>query len=282
MMFKVNKYNLSTNKNINIKIALLADIHYSEEFSFYLEEQIIKKIKEEKLDYICLSGDIIDTYKFLEKTKNIERLKSFVERLGNITKTFIIFGSHDLEDVRRPIDDFSKSIKTWKNIFKGSKNIKILDNDVYSDEKVCIAGITLPSSYYHKSPIENKKILSNLLEHLNYKYDNKYNILLIHSPRRVFDNIKYLKDIDLVLCGHMHDGVVPKFLKWLPGSIGIVGPSLTILPKYSRGIIKKDNNVLIVTGGITKFGPSHLKRRKLISKLYNNEMEVINIRGKYE
>ena len=280
-MFKVNKYNLKTNKDINIKVALFADIHYSKEFN--LEEKIIKELEINKPDYICIAGDIIDTYPFFENKENIDRLKEFIEKIGQITKTFIVFGSHDLEDVKNPIPDFSKSIVKWKNIFKDSKNIYILDNEMYSDEKVCITGITLPSKYYNDYPNENKEILESLLKGINYKYESdKYNIMIIHSPRRIFDNMKYLKNIDLVLCGHMHDGGIPKFLKWLPGTRGIIGPHSALFPKYSRGIVSKDELTLFITSGITKIGPSHLKRRKLISKFYNNEMEIINIRGKYE
>lgn len=279
-MFKINTHEFKTDKNVNIKIVLLADIHYSEEFKKELEDKIIENIKNIKPDYICLPGDIIDTYPFLDKELNINRIKTFLEKLSKISKVYIAFGSHDLEDVKHPIEDFTDSIKKWKSIFKNNKNIYILDNELYSDAFVNIIGITLPGYYY--SP-EKAKVLGDILNNLKLSYDkSKYNILLIHSPRKVIENIKYLSDIDLVLSGHMHDGAVPKFLKWIPGNRGLLGPHGVIFPKYSRGVIKKDNLTLLVTGGITKVGPSHLKMRNLINKFYNNEMEVINIRGKYE
>lgn len=279
-MLKINTHEFKTDKNVNIKIVLLADIHYSEEFKKELENKIIENIKKIKPDYICLPGDIIDSYPFFYKEENIQRVRIFLEKLSKIAKIYIAFGSHDLEDVKHPIDDFSDSIKKWKSLFKNNKNIYILDNELYSDAFVNIIGITLPGYYY--SP-ENGKVLGDILSNLNLNYEiSKYNILLIHSPRKIIENIKYLDNIDLVLSGHMHDGAVPKFLKWIPGSRGIIGPHGVIFPKYSRGVTIKNKLTMIVTGGITKVAPSHLKARKLINKLYNNDMEVINIRGKYE
>ena len=279
-MFKINMHEFKTNKNVNIKIAFFSDMHYSEEFKIELEESIINTVKNNKPDYVCLPGDIIDTYPFLENDDNVKRLKIFLEKLSDISKIFIVFGSHDLEDVKHPIEDFSDSIRRWKDIFKDNKNIYILDNDIYSDRNVNIIGITLPGKYY--SP-EKAEVLGYILSNLKFDYDVcKYNILLVHSPRKVIKNIKYLNNIDLVLSGHMHDGAIPRFLKWIPGTCGIIGPKHVLFPKYSRGIINKDNLIMLVTGGITKIGPSHLKFRKLVSKLYNNDMELINIRGKYE
>ena len=50
-----------TNKNINdIKIALLSDIHYHPEFNTKIFNSLLKQIKKNKPNYICIAGDILD------------------------------------------------------------------------------------------------------------------------------------------------------------------------------------------------------------------------------
>ena len=275
-MFKVNKHIFKTDKHIDVKLLLISDIHYSEKFDKKLEEKIILEIEKVKPNYICICGDIIDNYPYFNKQDNIDKLKNFIEKIS-ITKTFIIFGNHDLEDVKHHFSDFSESIKKWKNIFKNSKNIYLLDNTNYCDAYVNFIGINLSSGYYHNKKHEDGSVLGTLLSKV--KVSDKYNILLVHSPIRVMENVDHLKNIDLVLCGHMHDGAIFKWLKWLPGNRGIIGPHKILFPKHARGIIHKDDISMLVTGGITKLAPSHLKIHKLSSILYNSEIELINIRG---
>ena len=83
----------------------------------------------------------------------------------------------------------------------------------------------------------------------------------------------------------MHDGVLPKFLKWLPTSRGLISPHKTPFPRYARGMIhKKFNNdiFLIVSSGVTKISNSTPKFIQKLKWGYDNDMECIKVSGKNE
>ena len=81
---------------------------------------------------------------------------------------------------------------------------------------------------------------------------NKLNVLLMHSPILIGEKTikKELSKYDIVLSGHMHNGVVPPILDELfDNNIGIIAPNKKVFPKYARGIIKKDN-ITVISGGV--------------------------------
>lgn len=289
-MFKINKYNINSKKVDNMTIAFLSDIHYYEGFNYNLEIEIIDKVRQMNPSFIIITGDIIDKASFLDNEFNRYKLVNFIQSLSNITKVFLILGGHDLENSKEKNYDKYKII--WHNLFDTKKNIYLLDNSVYQDDNINIIGITLEYEYYREKPYENVNLIINELNKNKYKTSKtKYNILLIHSPRRIItkesiNNIPLLSDIDLILGGHMHDGVLPKFLKWLPTSIGLISPHKTLFPKYARGMIhKKINNYdiyLVVSSGVTKIANSMPPYIKKLRWGYNNDIECIKVSGKNE
>lgn len=290
-MFKINKHKIDTIKHFNLKVAFLSDIHYHKDFSFIVQHKIIDNIKYFNPDYICITGDIVDKPDILDNDITSKNLLVFLENLANITKVFIVLGSHDLEDVSDVGASFDNYMYKWKELLKNEKNIHLLDNKQYEDKKVNIIGITLPFNYYHQKPIENVDIIIDELGKEKYKLDNKYNILLIHSPRRILMpkaiyNIDLLKKVDLILSGHMHNGVIPKFLQKVPGHRGIISPQKTLFPKYARGTVTKmiygHECKLIITGGVTKISPALPKYIKCLKRMYNNEIEFIKVSGRDE
>lgn len=73
-----NKHYLIYDKNINktTNIALFADIHYSNIFKEKKFKLIKENLYDNKQDYICIPGDIIDSTNVLDdskKTRNISR-----------------------------------------------------------------------------------------------------------------------------------------------------------------------------------------------------------------
>ena len=284
-MLKVNYHKIRTQKNSEFNNAFISDIHYDSRFCPILEKNIITNIKKVNPDYICITGDIINGIYVFDSVDVEKNLVSFLTKLSEIAKLFIILGSHDLEIVSSPSNNFGKYLKKWKSILKNKKNIYLLDNEKYEDDLINIIGVTLPFEYYHKLPYENVNIIVDELNNKKYQIENKqkYNLLLIHSPRRIITNkslkkIRILQDIDLVLCGHMHGGVIPKFINKIPTTVGLVSPQKTLFPKYTRGKCSKTINGhkinLIITGGITKLASKYIK---FFNFLYDHEIEYIEI-----
>lgn len=284
-MLKINKHKIDGRNLEKLKLAHISDIHYTKDFNLNLQRNIIRNIKEFGPDYICITGDIIDCSSVLDDKNISKSLLIFLEALASISKVFIVLGSHDLESSDK---EFNCYMQRWKELLKNEENIYLLDNEKYSDFRVNILGITLPYNYYNNKPYENPRILTNELN--KYTLDDKYSILLIHSPRRIFAkeviNNELFTHLDLVLSGHMHSGLMPKFLNKFPGSRGIVSPSKSFFPKYARGTItKKINNhecKLIITGGILKVAPRMPWYTKIFKGMYNSEIELIEIRKKDE
>ena len=77
-------------------------------------------------------------------------------------------------------------------------------------------------------------------------YKKYYNVLLCHSPVNVVNSNK-LKNIDLVLCGHMHGGVVPNFIRKLFKTNGFINPQFKLFPKNAYGHVKRQNKNIIIT-----------------------------------
>ena len=63
------------------------------------------------------------------------------------------------------------------------------------------------------------------------------------------DIIKEL-DINLVLCGHMHGGIVPYFMRKIFKNIGFISPNKKLFPKYSYGKLKILKTNIIISSGI--------------------------------
>ena len=112
---------------------------------------------------------------------------------------------------------------------------------------------------------------------LDYYEQNK--ILLMHSPYLADDKVikEELKEYDLVLAGHMHNGLVPSFLDDEKND-GIVSPYKEMFCENARGYkILSDNSHLIITGGLTKIaGDSNLQ--KFLNNLYPVSIDKIAIR----
>lgn len=240
-MIKVKEYNM----NLDYKIVLISDIHYTKLFNLNLFNKIIKEVKRINPDYILILGDIFD------RPKDISvNVTNFIKELSQINKTFIILGNHDYND---KIDnlDYLYSLK--------DKNIIPLHNESYQDNKISIRGITLSNNYYTLK----EKSMEELLDHLKDK--TEYDILMTHSPINLYD--MDLSNYKLVVCGHTHSGLLPSFFKT---NYGIISPVKKFIPKYVRGKFKN----IIVSGGITKFSITS-SVFIVLNKLYCSEITVI-------
>ena len=85
-----------------------------------------------------------------------------------------------------------------------------------------------------------------------------------------------LKNIDLVLCGHMHGGLVPRFLRKIFKNSGLINPSKKLFPKNVYGKIIKQKSSIIITSGITVV--SHLNSFRILKNFFASEIVEIKIK----
>ncbi len=252
-MIKITNTTIHTNKVIkDTKILVISDIHYMGIKDNNKLDKLYDTLNNYKVDYICIVGDLVDNKKIEAKEYFINWLK----RLSKISTIIISLGNHDIrlygkkKKYSKYYDyEFYNKINKLNNVYLLNNNSKII-NDIY------FYGYTQSFEYYYDNKLEDVNLMKLEID----KYDvsntpkNKFNILLMHSPIHV-DNkdIKSkLDNYDLILSGHMHNGVVlPIIDEIFKNNRGIIAPNKRLFPKNARGIIK-DNNIIVISSGITK------------------------------
>ena len=274
-MIDIVKNVIVSNKVKNkIKVVLLSDIHFSKYFIIDNLELIKNSIKKLEPDYICIAGDIIDEISVIYDTKTINILTNFLTDLAKISKVFISLGNHDIRDNQDLL--YFKDLKI--------DNLYVLNNSYYIDKKVVINGYNMPRDYYYNSPQgEDAKVMyQDLLKNKDKLYfsDKLFNISLIHSPINLLDKdiSNYLKKCDLILCGHMHNGLVFRWLdKLIKNNYGLVSPSKGFFPNMSRGYKKVGDSNIIISGGITKLSNSSGKILRVFNRIYPISINYIEV-----
>lgn len=251
-MFKETKINIKNNKLNGKRILVISDIHYANEKDIKKLDKLLRVINSYNADYICIPGDIIDRNNISDKSYMIKWLKN----LSSNSIVLVSLGNHDIRTkdefgkYKEYIDkDFIKEIKKIDNLY-------LLNNDSISFDDIYFYGYTQSFDYYYKNNYEDKNIMSDELDEYGVcKFPpNKFKVLLMHSP--ICLNDSSIKDrlncYDLILCGHMHNGVVPIILDDIfVNNRGIMAPNSKLFPKLARGIVKK-KNILIISSGVTK------------------------------
>lgn len=256
----------------------IGDIHYNETTSAKKLEYIKYAIEDAHPDYIFITGDLLDRPKITKNKEKIKLLVSWLNSLGNIAKVFISLGNHDIileEDYK------------FFNKLNDINNIYVLNNQSYEDENVFISGFTLPTNYYYN--IEKHEDEDALLETLQNNFNlvtnlpkKKYKVALIHSPILLSEKkvIEKLKEYDLILSGHMHNGLIPRILdKIIKNNYGLISPDKRLFAKNTRGKIKTKYYTIIITGGITKLSPSSTKILSKLNGLYPISINKITVKG---
>lgn len=272
--------NILSSKKLKKDITFIhiGDIHYNETTSTKKLEYIKYAIEDAHPDYIFITGDLLDKPKITKNKEKIKLLVSWLNSLGNIAKVFISLGNHDIileEDYK------------FFNKLNDINNIYVLNNQSYEDENVFISGFTLPTNYYYN--IEKHEDEDALLETLQNKFNlvtnlpkKKYKVALIHSPILLSEKkvVEKLKEYDLILSGHMHNGLIPRILdKIIKNNYGLISPDKRFFAKNTRGKIKTKYYTIIITGGITKLSPSSTKILSKLNGLYPISINKITVKG---
>lgn len=276
----------NSNVKSDIKIASVGDSHISKLVGQDDVDLISQSLYDENPNYICLLGDLIDSPEELEKYDKVEELKRLVKNSASIAPTLIVLGSHDfIDEHTENFDDVIDKTDVWTDINKIS-NVQILNDEVYQNNEIVIAGYRQKREVYYNLMKENKEDSQAYYDDF-IKYENLYKnlptdlpkILLTHSPEPIQDkiNIDLLRDYDVILTGHYHNACVPAFLDniWLPKNGGLITPRKNLLPKQARGVVELETGTcLIYSGGWVKLQDCAPKLIQPLDKLCNRQMDV--------
>lgn len=258
-------------KGINTKILLISDIHYISKKDIKLLNEVLDNIKKQKPKFICIPGDLTEC----SNIKDEEVLLNFLLKLSKISKVIISLGNHEFY-----YNKTKKEFKLNNNLIdkiKSIDNVYFLDNDNVVIDNINFIGLTLPITHFmfnKESYIDFKNNIKTIKTNKNF-----YNVLLCHSPVNVL-NKEFINSnsLDLILCGHMHGGLVPSFLRKVFKTNGLVNPQKQLFPKNIYGYKKINNTNIIITSGIKV-----ISNRKIFNKLnilFKPEVVCINIKNK--
>lgn len=253
------------------KFLLISDIHKHNKHKDnlkYLKEDLKEEFSE--LDYIIITGDIIDSPKHLVEEKFIQELKKYIEGFIEDKQTLTVLGNHDITE--SPLKE-----EYLFTILNSIDNLKCLSNeDIIDLDDITIQGFTPNKSYYEAHGSKNE-LEKQFQEEKTSKFNkNKYNILMTHDPISMIEITKDKKlpeDIDLVVTGHMHNGLVPNFLQTKNHHRGIVGPYKRILPNYAYGTLDVDNTKFIILGAVNP-----IITTPPINKLYGYDATILTLK----
>lgn len=277
----------------DIKIASIGDTHISRLVGKKDINNIYDALCSVNPDYICLLGDIVDSPRELTKEESIKNLELLISLCSSIAPTMVILGSHDFVYEHPGVSFYSyDDTGLWSEIGK-IPNVYLLNDKVFNDNRIIISGylqkvdaylnladehVEDPAAYYHDF-ISHPDLYEGLDENLP-------KILLTHSPEPINDlNVQeLLKDYDVILTGHYHNGCVPSFLDRIyPKNAGIITPRMKKLPRHARGIIKLNTGTyLVYSGGWVKLSESAPGLIRPLDKLCNRQMDVTTLTSNEE
>ncbi|MEG1705857.1 MAG: metallophosphoesterase [Clostridia bacterium] len=267
------KYNLKSNKISNVKIAHISDIHYSHKYKIERFKIIVDELKKINPQYICITGDLIDSDEMLEDKLEYNIFIKFIKELSQIGKVLITLGNHEMKHkINFSKDKYMEIVNKFKNI----DNVIILENEAIVLDKINFIGFNPSNEYYDKKG-KNAKLLVDYFNEQQFSIKDNYNILLIHTPKdllkdKIYNEIKSFNKIDLILAGHTHGGLMPNNIK---GHCGIISPGKKILPRDVRGCLIRNNTNLIISSGIIRLSDtSHLN---FFNDLYAMSINEITI-----
>ena len=283
----VKNYNISDIKiKKDIKLCLVSDFHFSNKLDDLRFNKVLENIKNNKPDYICISGDFIDSSNVLEDKKVYDKSINYLKSLAEISKVIFTLGNHDICKIKNKKITYYLNDNWIKDICK-IKNVIFLNNDIYEDNFIRFIGYAAYFKYYKKFNEDEKLLIKDFNKKIPNIKDDKFNMLLSHSPVRILsykslNNINALKNVNVILSGHMHNGLTPNFIdKIWKSNRGLVSPHRYFFPNNARGIKRKEINnhdiFLIISGGVTKVHSLAPKMLHFLNGFYKPEVVYIKL-----
>lgn len=224
-------YSIASEKlNENLKIALLADLHLKD-FGDN-NKKIIHAVEENSPDIIVVAGDL--TMLNSDKTDTATEL---LRQLTQIAPTYYAPGNHEAKLLNN--GDFVKDVAETGAHFLINK-YEYFEKD---GEKILIGGIKQYPFFEFDAPDfdnDERRFLDDFLE----QEKNTYSILICHYPECFLWKFNEY-DIDLMLSGHTHGGLIR-----FPIIGGLYAPNQGFFPKYDYGLYKSDTATMVITSGL--------------------------------
>lgn len=276
-------YSDKISKDMNFLI--VSDMHLTSDFGYSNLRKISfnNYIDFNSIDHIIIPGDIVNDVNDL-KDKNFKiLLQDALYELSHRKPVFVSYGNHD----QMTKHNSNKWLPGDRIILK--KSLEEIPNFtlISSGEQIEKDGIEYSACSPIFSYYEGKK--ENMLEYKKYFYANcwnvdfskdKYSIFLTHEPQSIIRLSKekgkcILPNTDLVISGHMHNGLVPNFLQTIIKNKGFISPQMELLPDYAQGEFQVGDTNFIINGPVNT-----RVETPIINEIYGEKATVLTLKKK--
>lgn len=203
-----------------IKVVQLSDLH-SKQFGKN-QKRLVKQVKKLDPDIIAFTGDLVDSKAYDEQKSMI-----LMEELVQIAPTYYVTGNHESWSGKYPVLE-EKLRQAGVYVLRNEQTLVNIEG-----ETINLIGLDDPT--FLSGEEELAEIVDDLFQ------EDQFNLLLSHRP----ELFSLYEKMDLILTGHAHGGQVR-----LPFIGGMVAPDQGFLPKYTAGMYKKEDSVMIVNRGL--------------------------------
>lgn len=234
----VKRYKLSSDKlKTPLKIVLLSDFHNKRGEKYM--QKVISKTRAQNPDIIVIAGDSVD-----RRNPDFGIAREFVSQASQIAKTYFITGNHERALGKAECVELLGCEKL------------LFDEQYEIYEDYSVLGL---SDTVGLSDVNSQSDLLSVFSRLD-----TYKIVFVHRPMELYSHLNISDyDVDLVLCGHTHGGLVR-----IPFFGAIVSPDEGFFPQYARGVYHKNGTTMVVSGGL---GNTYLPLR------INNFPQIVSV-----
>lgn len=234
-----NEYVLETDKiNNDIKFVVVSDSE-GKEFGEN-NGRLIDKILEANPEFVILAGDMVD-----EETQDTKSVLSLCKGLVKHCPVYYTLGNHE-DNTYKTVD--GKRISSFKSKIESTGAHLLINEMAYyisdNGDTVTIAGLRTYPFFEFDAPLYKNKENELFQDYLRQENAEHFSLLLCHQPEVSFWGLKDY-DIDLMISGHTHGGIVR-----IPFIGGIVAPEQGIFPDYDKGYYHLGKMNMIISAGL--------------------------------
>ncbi len=210
------------------KILQVSDLH-NKKFGKN-QSELMKLTKKLQPDIIVVTGDLIDSHR-----TDIAVSMEYISQAVKLAPVYFVTGNHEKRCEQYPALE--------KQLLKAGVNL--LDDRAILLEKnqevIALSGLGDP--YLLPREYGRDAIIEDILSSVSGEESAGFRILLSHRPELIDLYAKH--GFDLVFSGHAHGGQFR-----LLGLGGVIAPDQGLFPKYTSGVIKKDQTSMYVSRGL--------------------------------
>lgn len=214
------------------KIVCITDLH-SKEFGRG-NSRLLAKIKAQKPDAIFADGDLISSD---AEDEDVTKMLTLLRKLQEIAPVYYSIGNHEQRYMERTQDDLLSKVKET-GVTVLNDNCETID---LGGNEVCIGGTIGHAFLFGRSEKEFEASPEYIMLK-KMESSGRPTIVLAHMPDTFIFNYAYDNwDIDLVVSGHTHGGLIR-----IPFKGGLYAPMQGFFPDYDEGWFRLGDHMQIV------------------------------------